>query len=501
MVLLRKIFLPDNTTTILDAVHTEQDYTLVLDSQGQIHRYSQAPFINTDNPDTTIDVSTLTSLSFADTDDANDVHILTTQSFGNQRVVALTGEEGTLLVQLNTTTLSVTGTFELSVASNFVYGASKAQFVRWVNMDNLHSGLILLGTIANQSAVITSVGLGSVTFNTVVYAANTLLVVCDNTFAPGDKIVISGLTTSPSTELLNGLTVEVVASLPTGFIASLSFPTAQAPVWDVTRTYTTGQVVNFNGNPFIAVANVPINTPPPNVSYWAVVNGIALSSDVGLAQSQNSGSTFETLVDLAASQIIGTFDKSKLRNQFVATGEILFVPDDTYSGGPTPPQLLEPTTLMFGGVTQINLAWSQLRSDLINSYTVQYAVDNPVSAEIPLVAPFTVTVPSINEFTADEGVFDTVTSVPLTRTTAPSPLVGQYFVDETTGTYTFNIAQAGNGIVITIRQEFQNYQIINSGNVQSLFVQLPLGRTYFFQVQASGLDGTSAFSNIVSITI
>ena len=98
-------------------------------------------------------------------------------------------------------------------------------------------------------------------------------------------------------------------------------------------------------------------------------------------------------------------------------------------------------------------------------------------------------------------MFDTVTNAPLQRTGQTSPLGGQYYVDETTGTYTFNMNAAGHGMVITIRQAFQNLQIVNSGNVESIFVPLPIGRTYFFQVQATGLDGTSGFSNIESITI
>lgn len=457
-VLMRKLFLP-TAAKILDAVHTEQDYTLILDSQGRILRYSTAPFINTDNPDTIIDINTLTSLSFADTDLANDVQILTTQSFGNQRVVVLAGEEGTLLVQLNTTTLSVTGTFELDVASNYVYGASKTQFVRWVNIDNLRSGRILLGTILNKTATITGVGIAAGTFNGNPVGANTLLIQCVNEFSVGDQIVLSGLTATLTSQKLNGLPVTVIAALPTAFLASLD------------------------------PASLSISPP------------YGPTADTGLAQSQTSGDTFETLIDLNSNQIVGTFDKSKLRNQFVETGEILFDPADTYSGGPTPPVLAAPTSAPFGGQANVNLAWQQQRSDLISSYTVQFAVENPVSTTVPAAPPYQFQVPPIEEFTADEGVLDTVTLAPLARTFATSPLTGQYFVDESTGTYTFNIAQSGHAMVITIRQAFQNLQIVNSGNAQSLTVALPVGRTYFFQVQASGLDGSSGFSNIQSITV
>lgn len=458
-VLLRKLFLP-NGANILDAVHTEQDYTLVLDTLGNIWRYTTAPLINTDNPDTRIQISNLTSLSFANSDLANDVHILTTVSFNNQRVVVLSGEQGALLLQLNTQTLAVTGVMEFDVASNNLYGASKVQFVRWVNMDNLHSGRILLGSILNDSAQITSVSLGAGTFNSITVGPNAIAVTAANNFSVGDVVILSGLNATLTSQAFNGVPLTVINATATQFLASLD----------------------------------PVSVGlPTNTTYGP-------TADSGLAQSQNSGSTFETLIDLGANQIIGTFDKSKLRNQFVATGEIMFDPDDTYAGAPAPPNLLVPTTVVFGGQVNINLTWQQGRPDLINSYTVQYAVENPFADTVPLTAPYTVQLPAIDEFTADEGVFDTTTVAPLTRTASDVPFPDQYNVTDA-GVYTFNAAQAGHGVVLTIRQAFQNLQIVNAGNVQSIFVPLAPGRTYFFRVQATGLDGTSGFSNVQQITI
>jgi hypothetical protein len=449
-VLMRRLFLPNNAL-ILDAVHTEQDYTLVLDSLGNIWRYSTAPFINTDNPDTVLNIGNFTTLSFANSDDANDVKIFTTVSFGGQRVLVLSGEQGAFLMQVNTSTLAVTGAMTLDVASNLVYGASKVQFVRWVNMDNLRSGRILLGTILNQSAHITSVS-----FAVAPAPANTLVIACANTFSVGDVIVLSGLTTATE---LNGLVVTVVAATASSFTVSYAPPV---------------------GSPLL-----------PNYGPTA---------DTGLAQSQNSGLTFETLIDLGAGQIIGTFDKSKLKNQFVETGEILFEPDDTYAGGPAAPVLLTPTTVVFGALTQIQLTWQQQRPDLINQYIVQYAIENPAAAIVPATAPYTFQAPITAEFTADEGVFDVDQNLQLVSTSSPDPFPGQYNATSS-GLYTFNAAQAGHNVVITIRQTFQNLEIVNSGNVQTIYVPLPPGRTYFFQVQATGLDGTSSFSNIQQITI
>ena len=506
-VLMRKLFLP-NGAQILDAVHTEQDYTLVLDTEGNIWQYTEAPFINTDNPNNLLIIADFTSLSFADTDLANDVGIFTTVSFSGQRVVVLSGEQGAVLLQMNTNTLAVTGVFTLDVASNFVYGANKVQFVRWVNMDNLKSGDILLGTILNQSASVTNVAISTGTYNSLpVTTANTLVITGANTFSPGDVIVFSGMTNAA---FLNGATVTVLAATLTQFTASYEIP---APTWSANTTYVKGQVVG-SGNPvtasYIALANASPNlnqNPLTSPTFWALYVGVygpmsetLVGNAQPLAQSQNSGTTYETLIDLAASQIVGTFDKSKLKNQFVQTGEILFDPDSTYAGGPTPPVLLPPTTVVFGGLTQINLQWQQNRPDLINSYLVQFAVENPYATLIPS-APYVVVVPAAQQFTGDEGVFDTTLNAFLHRTGQTSPLTGQYYVNESTGTYTFNQAQAGDSIIITIRQVFQNLQIVNSGNVESIYFPLPLGRTYFFQVQATGLDGTSGFSNIVSITI
>jgi len=459
-VLLRKLFLPNSTAaSILDAVHTEQDYTLVFDTEGRIWRYTTAPFVNTDNPDTFINVSNYTSLSFLDSDLAAEDRILTTQSFGNQRVLVMSGEDGALLLQVNTTTLAVMGKLEFDVASNNLYGASKVQFVRWVNMDNLNSGKILLGTILNQAGTITSLAVGAGTFRTHPVGAKTLLVACANSFSVGDAIVLSGLSATATSRALNGLTATVIDATPTAFIASFD---------------------------------------PASLGLPAIYGP---TSDTGIAQSQNSGSTYETLIDLAANQIIGTFDKSKLRNQFVETGEIMFDPDDAYSGGPAPPELLQPITVNFGGLPNIVITWQQQRPDLINSYTVQFAIENPFAASVPAAAPYTFQVPVGDQFTADAGVLDTTVNAPLARTIATDPLTGQYHVDESTRIYTFNQAQAGHSLAITVRQGFQTLQIVNSGNQQTVYEPLPTGRTYFFRVQAIGLDGTSGFSNVESITI
>jgi hypothetical protein len=82
--------------------------------------------------------------------------------------------------------------------------------------------------------------------------------------------------------------------------------------------------------------------------------------------------TYETLIDLAKGQVIGTWDASKLHNQFVNTGEIMFEISDTYSGAPQAP-VLNPLSL---NGTNLTISWTQTRPDLINTYRVEVSYDN-----------------------------------------------------------------------------------------------------------------------------
>jgi hypothetical protein len=602
-VLLRRLLTPGRTL-ILDAVHTEQDYTLVLDTNGNIFRYSTAPLIDTDNPDTTLVLSSITSISFTDTDLDGDVHILTTPSFANNRIVVLTGEKAVLL-QLNTTTLAVEGVLDFLTSDNLLYGSDAIQFVRWVNVDNLHTGRVLLGSVLYNSSNVSSVAI----------ASNALTLTGTNNFVPGDQVVLSGM---QNAAFLNGQTIKVIAATSNQFTASLAFSGSYGPTSEV----------------------------------------------AGFAEAQTSGTTYETLVDLSQGQIIGTWDKSKLRNQFVQSGEILFEPDTTYAGAPIPPVLLTPSSSVQSGKTFVTLTWEQERPDLITSYIVSYAIETLINSVVPSTAPYTVQVPVAFTFTADEGATDsaspisitsaqinsgfgngfglafgspdaitftgnnnftvgqgvtisgltglpvligqtlpvltatgtgfvssfthaayglpnTVASVNITSniltittgtnhtflpgtqvslsglTTATflngqtvsivstpaankftasfthidyptaadtgtivdadtgsgfaftntslvsvigTPQAGQYTVTPN-GLYTFNAAQAGHSVTISIRQSFNTLQNVASGATQSITVPLAAAQTYFFEVEAFGLDGASGESNIVSISL
>jgi hypothetical protein len=71
------------------------------------------------------------------------------------------------------------------------------------------------------------------------------------------------------------------------------------------------------------------------------------------------------------------------------------------------------------------------------------------SATIPSATPYTVTVANASKFSADLGV-ETINGVPLTRVSASgSVATGQYYVDESTGTYTFATADTGLSVLIS----------------------------------------------------
>jgi hypothetical protein len=552
-VLLRVLLTP-NGTLIQDAVHAEEDYTLVLDSAGTVYRYTTAPNFYTDAPDTSFDLADISTLSFVDEELDNDVRILTTQSFLGQRVLVFSGEQGALLLQASTATLAPGSFLELTTATHFLYGCDKVQFVRWVGMENLGSGDVLLGTVANDTAEITGVAIASGTFAGSPVGPNTLLVTAANDFAAGEVVVLSGLTAAPTLvkNALNGMYCTVVSASSSAFIAYMDDE----------------------------------HVPQPPATY-------PVSPETGIAVSQDSGTTYESLISLANKAIIGAWDKSKLKNQFVNTGEILFDPDTTYAGRPIPPALAPLSFQLSGTNANIALRWVQQRADLVGGYTVQVGTETVLNTPVP-AAPYQFQVPvSLYFFDANVSVTDVtiqtasvtlvseatqqggfglnfgvgfglesvvtftaantftegqqvvlsgltfatwLNGVPLTVLTASptqfqvvdptshtpfaampetgtavgslniplafvpyAPGPGQYTVSPA-GLYTFNAAQSGHSVNIGFIQLFRTVANVVSGGVQNVTVQLPAGPTYFFQVEATSLDGASGYSNIQEIT-
>lgn len=144
VILLRRCLLPDNNT-ILDAVHTEQDYTLVLSTPillggpNLIYRYTTSNFVDTDNPDTVLNVGTFApEMSFT--------KITSTVVHNNIRVLALSGPQGCLLLQVNSQTLAVEAFQTISVESHTLYGADNILWLRMANVESTKSGNILIGS-------------------------------------------------------------------------------------------------------------------------------------------------------------------------------------------------------------------------------------------------------------------------------------------------------------------------------------------------------------------
>lgn len=382
LVLLRKLFTPNNSP-IMDAVHTEDDYTLVIDNQGNLFRYSTAPIINTDNPDTTIVLSRYTTFAFN--------KIFSTFSYANQRIILLGGPNGLMLMQVTSDTLQVVSTYLISVEDNLLYGADNVQFFRTAGVENLRTGQVLIGSVLNANARVTAVRILN----------NALFVNCQNNFRVGDEVTLTGLT---GATFLNNRTFEVIASTSTSFEASIQHIdygaglalTQVASAVGPSAVYT-GTITGGTGNAYAGyVATVAGFTNPQNNGTFPVTASssttltltnaaavaetatatVALSiMDTGNAVASNDGSTYETLIDLAHGQIIGTWDASKLINQFVNTGEILFEPNSAYSGAPIAPVQNAPSSVVTPNGTIVTISWTQFRPDLATGYVVLYSID------------------------------------------------------------------------------------------------------------------------------
>ena len=305
--LMRKLLTPNNTL-ILDAVHTEQDYTLVLDANFNLFRYSTAPLINTDNPDTTVILPNISSFRFN--------KLFTTPTFADIRVLLLSGPDGLLLLQVRSSTLEVLASFEMSTTSGFVYGSNNVQFVRTSGVESVRQGKVLIGTIDYATATITTARVAS---DNAIFSAV-------NNFQVGNHVVLSGITHIPD---LNGRKLVVTLANATGFECSV------------------------------------LHTDAGTLPY----------TDTGTATATDNGVTYETLVDLVHGQIIGTWDASKLRNQRVESGEILFEQESTYVGRPPAPIQSAPTKTG----ANVTISWAEERPDLVFAYDVQDSVDNGVT--------------------------------------------------------------------------------------------------------------------------
>jgi hypothetical protein len=298
--LYRKIFIPGAGAGIADAVHTESDYTLVLDELGHLYRYPSTSALNTDNPDKIIRLSSMSSLDFK--------KVFCTSTYADVRVITLSGSGGCLLIQVKNSDLSILGYLELTTKSKLIYGADNVQWVRTSNVESLTSGKVFLGTISSISANIYKVKISQ----------NCLTVATDRQFVVGEDVLLSGLKVAT---FLNNVKVKVLKSTSSTFTASFSH------------------------------ANYPE------------------TEDIGTVSTPDA--SYETLIDLQQGKVLGTWDASKLRNQFVTSGEILFETEGGYTGKPLAPIL---SAAVSGGT--VTFSWVQQRPDLVSGYIIERSNDS-----------------------------------------------------------------------------------------------------------------------------
>lgn len=130
---------------IKDAIHTEDEatYLLVYDSIGGnniLMKYTSAGFTNiSDYPDQQYDLSNISTSLYT--------KIFSTKSFNGKRIFFLTGEDGMLLLQVLTTDVTKPQqALFLDTSTHTLFGANDIQFVRFVNVESVNSGNILVGT-------------------------------------------------------------------------------------------------------------------------------------------------------------------------------------------------------------------------------------------------------------------------------------------------------------------------------------------------------------------
>ena len=144
--LIRRLFPPQNLNDSpperplwVDAIHTEDDWSVGLTRDMVLFQYTSAPLVNTDNPDAFIDLKTLTTFTFDS--------IFCTVSFNNRRVFVLSGPDGLVLLQIVNSAFTVSGFMEISTANTLLYGADNVQWVRVNDVESVNSGQVLIGTV------------------------------------------------------------------------------------------------------------------------------------------------------------------------------------------------------------------------------------------------------------------------------------------------------------------------------------------------------------------
>lgn len=528
-VLLRQLLIPNppgsppHNEHIVDAVHTELDYTLVLSTLANLYRYSSAPLISTDNPDTVINLTNFITLTapvppawaattayvLGDqvldtngniqfvvragtsggsqptwnvfkggiTDDGPAIFwknigppvifdsIFATNTFGNVRVVALSGPNGCFLMQFNSQLFQVEGFFEISVESGLLYGADNVQWIREANVESLHSGQVLLGTLDSTGH----------TFESLIDLVHRRVLGTWDASKLRNQYVTTGEILFESESSYVGLPIPPVVSIP--IVAtdnSVTFTwTVERP--DLVNSYQIQQ--SLDGGPFT------------NLSF--IGSGIV---QFFTTTPLTPGHTYSFRVSSAGPDGVSAFS----------------TPVSAYIGTPFPP-VIQPIQGVSGpaaGPFVVTVGWTQNSPNaaIVSSYTVQMNTTTTFPAEahsIPGSTPFTVTVtnpPIIGQTFTDGGV--TYANGTAFVAVPANPILGQYSVNSI-GVYQFSSADAGASIFIeyTTATAFITVATIQGGlNTSYTAGPLAAGHTYNFQVSATFNGITTAFSGPGFIT-
>jgi hypothetical protein len=137
-VIIRRLLTPTVAHLILDAVHTESDYTVVLTNQNQLLKFVAPAGLSTDFASATLNIPDFSALV--------PVSISSNNNYLNSRVFALPSPTGCLLIQVDNTTFKLQSKLELTTASGLLYGGNNVQWVRLSGVESLNKGTVFLGT-------------------------------------------------------------------------------------------------------------------------------------------------------------------------------------------------------------------------------------------------------------------------------------------------------------------------------------------------------------------
>ncbi len=527
-VLLRELLIPtyDNgghPGLVVDAIQTELDYAIVLTTTGNLYRYSSAPLLSTDNPDTELVLSNYITLTAPTppswamatfyalgteildangniqlvaipgtsgssappwnatlggvTDDTALVwknigppvvfnSLFSTPTFDNVRVLALSGPDGCFLMQMDSQLFRVEGFFEISKESGLVYGSDNVQWVREASVESLRSGKVLLGTLDGEGH----------TYETLIDLTHRLVIGTWDASKLKNQYVTTG---------------EILFEQESSYVGLPVPPVMQTPV------------VNPDNSVTLAWAAERPDLVGSYQLQYAGANGVFTPLTFigsGIVESY-------TTLPLSAGETYGFRVRSgSADGQSVFSNTVY-----AYIGTPLPPaaQQIIHVSGPSGGPFVVTVTWNQNlpTPQVAVSYTVQMSTGTLYAAEahtVPAHSPYNVVVthpPAGNLVFADGGVAYAATGIPFTLVAA-NPALGEYTVTPV-GAYGFSSSDASASVAITYTNSapFLTVATVQGGTNESYTAgPLAAGLVYSFQVAANFNNLSTGYSGISSIT-